>query len=133
VKQITAQVWARPRTNPGHAGRVDLAGAAIPLARQLALATEEPEARGLLALMLLNHARFPARLDPEGRIVTPDRQDRGLWDTREIAVHPTYKPGQNAVIGEARLSAIMYEASCPRGTGTMTPTGARCSASSNCR
>ena len=69
----------------GHAGRVDLAGEAIRLARQLTLATGEPEARGLLALMLLNHARLPARLDPEGRIVTLDRQDRGLWDTREIA------------------------------------------------
>jgi len=69
----------------GHAGRPDLAGEAIRLARQLTLATEEPEARGLLALMLLNHARLPARLDSEGRIVTLDRQDRGLWDTREIA------------------------------------------------
>ena len=72
----------------GHTGppaRVDLAGEAIRLARQLTLATEEPEARGLLALMLLNHARLPARLDPEGRIVTLDRQDRGLWDAREIA------------------------------------------------
>jgi RNA polymerase sigma factor (sigma-70 family) len=68
----------------GHAGRVDLAGEAIRLARQLTLATEEPEARGLLALMLLNHARLPARLDAEGRIVTLDRQDRGLWDSREI-------------------------------------------------
>jgi len=63
----------------------DLAAEAIRLARQLTLATEEPEARGLLALMLLNHARLPARLDSEGRIVTLDRQDRGLWDTREIA------------------------------------------------
>ena len=35
--------------------------------------------------MLLNHARLPARLDSQGRIVTLDRQDRGLWDTREIA------------------------------------------------
>jgi RNA polymerase sigma factor (sigma-70 family) len=69
----------------GHAGRVDLAGEAIRLARQLTLATDEPEARGLLALMLLNHARRAARLDAEGRIVTLDRQDRGLWDTREIA------------------------------------------------
>ncbi|WP_028058982.1 RNA polymerase sigma factor [Candidatus Solirubrobacter pratensis] len=72
----------------GHIGpptRVDLAGEAIRLARQLTLATEEPEARGLLALMLLNHARLPARLDSEGRIVTLDRQDRGLWDTRAIA------------------------------------------------
>jgi RNA polymerase sigma factor (sigma-70 family) len=69
----------------GHAGRVDLAGEAIRLARQLNLATAEPEARGLLALMLLSHARLPARLDSEGRIVTLDRQDRGLWDRREIA------------------------------------------------
>ncbi len=69
----------------GHTGRVDLAGEAIRLARQLTLATQEPEARGLLALMLLNHARIPARIDSEGRIVTLDRQDRSLWDTREIA------------------------------------------------
>jgi RNA polymerase sigma factor (sigma-70 family) len=69
----------------GHGGRVDLASEAIRLTRQLTLATEEAEARGLLALMLLNHARLPARLDAEGRIVTLDRQDRALWDTREIA------------------------------------------------
>ena len=69
----------------GHAGRVDLAAEAIRLARQLTLATEEPEARGLLALMLLNHARLPARRDSAGRIVPLDRQDRGLWDTRQIA------------------------------------------------
>ncbi|HEU5130154.1 MAG TPA: sigma-70 family RNA polymerase sigma factor [Glycomyces sp.] len=69
----------------GHTDRVDLAGEAIRLTRHLALATEEPEAHGLLALMLLNHARLPARRDAEGRLVTLDRQDRGLWDTREIA------------------------------------------------
>jgi RNA polymerase sigma factor (sigma-70 family) len=69
----------------GHRGRVDLAGEAIRLARQLTLATGEPEARGLLALMLLNHARLPARVDAEGRIITLDRQDRSLWDTRQIA------------------------------------------------
>ncbi len=69
----------------GHSGRVDLAGEAIRLARQLNLASDEPEVRGLLALMLLNHARLPARLDSAGRIVTLDRQERRLWDTREIA------------------------------------------------
>ncbi len=69
----------------GHAGRVDLAVEAIRLARQLTLATDEPEARGLLALMLLNHARRPARVDAEGRVVTLDQQDRTLWDHREIA------------------------------------------------
>jgi RNA polymerase sigma factor (sigma-70 family) len=69
----------------GHAGRVDLAAEAIRLARQLTLATDEPEARGLLALMLLNHARLPARFDGSGQLVPLDRQDRSLWNTREIA------------------------------------------------
>jgi RNA polymerase sigma factor (sigma-70 family) len=69
----------------GHAGRVDLAVEAIRLARPLTLETDEPEARGLLALMLLHHARLPARRDELGRIVTLDRQDRSLWDAREIA------------------------------------------------
>jgi len=68
----------------GHGGRVDLAAEAIRLARQLTLATDEPEARGLLALMLLNHARLPARLDRSGRIVTLDRQDRRRWRRGEI-------------------------------------------------
>ena len=69
----------------GHADRVELTEEAIRLARQLTLATDEPEARGLLALMLLNHARLPARYDDAGRIVPLDRQDRSLWDEREIA------------------------------------------------
>jgi len=69
----------------GHHERVDLAGEAIRLTRQLTLATDEPEAHGLLALMLLNHARSAARLDADGRIVTLDRQDRSRWDTRQIA------------------------------------------------
>jgi RNA polymerase sigma factor (sigma-70 family) len=83
VLRVLYLVYTAGHTGP--AARVDLAAEAIRLARQLTLATEEPEARGLLALMLLNHARLPARFDPEGRIVTLDRQDRGLWDTREIA------------------------------------------------
>ena len=69
----------------GHGGRIDLAAEAIRLARQLCLETDEPEALGLLALMLLNHARLPARFDAGGRIVTLDRQDRSLWDEAEIA------------------------------------------------
>ena len=69
----------------GHGRRHDLAGEAIRLTRQLTLATPEPEARGLLALMLLQHARLPARTDDAGRLVTLDEQDRSLWDTAEIA------------------------------------------------
>jgi predicted RNA polymerase sigma factor len=68
----------------GHRGRVDLTTEAIRLARQLILATDEPEARGLLAMMLLNHARLPARLDVDGHIVPLDRQDRSLWNVAEI-------------------------------------------------
>ncbi len=69
----------------GHGRRHDLAREAIRLTRQLTLATPEPEARGLLALMLLQHARLPARTDDAGRLVTLDEQDRSLWDSAEIA------------------------------------------------
>ncbi|WP_431895349.1 RNA polymerase sigma factor [Nonomuraea sp. bgisy101] len=58
---------------------------AIRLARLLAgLMPGEPEAGGLLALMLLHDARRAARLDGEGVLVTLDRQDRGLWDRAQI-------------------------------------------------
>lgn len=68
----------------GHTDRTPLAPEAIRLARQVNLETDEPEARGLLALMLLNHARLPARFDRKGRIVPLDRQDRSLWNRGEI-------------------------------------------------
>jgi RNA polymerase sigma factor (sigma-70 family) len=106
----------------GHAGRVDLAGEAIRLARQLNLATEEPEARGLLALILLNHARLPARFDSEGRIVTLDQQDRGLWDAREIAegvrvlqsALAVQRPGRYQI--EAAIAALHDDAASPEET-----------------
>ncbi len=106
----------------GHAGRVDLAAEAMRLARQLTLATEEPEARGLLALMLLNHARLPARLDAEGRIVTLDRQDRSRWDTREIAegvrvlqsALAAERPGRYQI--EAAIAALHDDAASPEET-----------------
>jgi RNA polymerase sigma factor (sigma-70 family) len=71
--------------NQGYAGRVDLAAEAIRLTRLLVLESDEPEVAGLLALMLLHHARRDARRDPFGRIVTLDEQDRALWRTDEIA------------------------------------------------
>ncbi len=83
VLRVLYLIYATGHGDPR--SRMDLAGEAIRLTRQLTLATQEPEARGLLALMLLNHARRRARLDGEGRIVTLDRQDRRRWDTREIA------------------------------------------------
>lgn len=45
----------------------------------------EPELMGLVALMLFQHARVPARLDAEGEIVLLDEQDRSLWRSKLMA------------------------------------------------
>jgi predicted RNA polymerase sigma factor len=71
--------------NEGYTGDVDLAAEAIRLTRQLASMTEDEETAGLLALMLLHHARRPARTGPDGSLVPLPEQDRSLWDTSLIA------------------------------------------------
>jgi RNA polymerase sigma factor (sigma-70 family) len=71
--------------NEGYSGDVDLAAEAIRLTRQLAARTTHEEVAGLLALMLLHHARRPARTGPGGRLVPLAEQDRSLWNTRLIA------------------------------------------------
>ena len=66
--------------------RVDLCAEAIRLARELvALMPDEPEALGLLALLLLIEARRPARLSPAGGLVLLPDQDRSLWNRARIA------------------------------------------------
>jgi RNA polymerase sigma-70 factor (ECF subfamily) len=66
--------------------RAQLCGEAIRLARLLLkLFAAEPEMMGLLALMLLQHARSPARLDAAGAIILLEDQDRRRWDARMIA------------------------------------------------
>jgi RNA polymerase sigma factor (sigma-70 family) len=71
--------------NAGYSGDVDLSQEAIRLARRLHAVTGHPEAAGLLALMLLHHARRPARTRPDGTLVPLAEQDRSLWDTTMIA------------------------------------------------
>ncbi|GAA2385100.1 RNA polymerase sigma factor [Dactylosporangium salmoneum] len=71
--------------NEGYSGDVDLAAEAIRLTRQLHTLTGDPEAAGLLALMLLHHARRASRTGPGGRLVPLGRQDRSRWDTGLIA------------------------------------------------
>jgi len=71
--------------NEGYSGDVDLAVEAIRLTRELAARIDHEEVAGLLALMLLHHARRPARTGPDGRLVPLAEQDRGLWDTGLIA------------------------------------------------
>jgi RNA polymerase sigma-70 factor, ECF subfamily len=66
--------------------RDDLCAEAIRLGRLLVeLMPDEPEAAGLLALMLLTQARRPARIDPAGELVRLADQDRQLWDQALIA------------------------------------------------
>src|SRR5690349_12159566 len=60
--------------------RHDLSGEAIRLARLLVELLPEPEAMGLLALMLLHESRRAARATPSGDIVLLDEQDRSQWD-----------------------------------------------------
>ena len=71
--------------NEGYTGDVDLAAEAIRLTRQLALLSDNPETDGLLALMLLHHARRTARTREDGTLVPLAEQDRTLWDTGLVA------------------------------------------------
>jgi len=60
--------------------RPDLSDEAIRLGRLLVELLPEPEAEGLLALMLLHEARRPARTTGDGDLVLLEDQDRSLWD-----------------------------------------------------
>ncbi len=71
--------------NEGYGGRVDVAAEAIRLGRMLVeLMPDEPEAHGLLALMLLHDARREARFARD-ELVLLHEQDRSLWDASQIA------------------------------------------------
>ncbi|MFB9690417.1 RNA polymerase sigma factor [Amycolatopsis plumensis] len=70
--------------NEGYSGDVDLAAEAIRLTRQLAAAIDHPEVAGLLALMLLHHARRASRTTDGGSLVPLAEQDRARWDTALI-------------------------------------------------
>ena len=71
---------------PDNPERAQLAGEAIRLTRLLLrLFQTEPEIMGLLALMLLQHARTPARFDADGEAILLDDQDRGRWDRNLIS------------------------------------------------
>ena len=69
----------------GSLTRPDLSAEAIRLGRLLVELLPEPEALGLLALMLLHESRRAARTSPVGELILLDDQDRSLWDRALIA------------------------------------------------
>jgi RNA polymerase sigma factor (sigma-70 family) len=71
--------------NEGYSGDVDLAAEAIRLTRRLAAVTDDAEVGGLLALMLLHHARREARTGGDGALIPLAEQDRTRWNRDLIA------------------------------------------------
>jgi len=69
--------------------RPDLSGEAIRLGRLLVGLLPEPEAQGLLALMLLHESRRAARSSPDGDLVLLEEQDRALWNREQIGAGVT--------------------------------------------
>ena len=95
---------------PDSEDAADLAAEAIRLAELLTrLLPQDAEARGLQALLLLQHARHAARTDDEGDLIPMEEQDRSRWDYTMIAA------GLSA-LDTARTSAVSPEriASKPR-------------------
>jgi RNA polymerase sigma factor (sigma-70 family) len=93
--------------------RVDLSAEAIRLARIVHLAQPgEPEATGLLALMLLTDARRPARTDGGGGLVPLEQQDRSLWDREAIAEGEALLADavSRGAVGEYQLQAAIAAA-----------------------
>ena len=103
--------------------RRELCAEAIRLTRLVvALLPAQPEARALLALMLLHDSRHASRVSAEGELVRLEDQDRGLWDAAEIregvalteAALREGGPGYYAI--QAAIAAIHAEAARPADT-----------------
>jgi RNA polymerase sigma-70 factor (ECF subfamily) len=86
LRSVLAVVYLIFNEGYGPPPRAELCEEAIRLGKVLAvLMPDEPEALGLLALMLLHDARRASRLDADGGLVLLDDQDRSLWDSRSVA------------------------------------------------
>ncbi|MGN6870141.1 MAG: RNA polymerase sigma factor [Solirubrobacteraceae bacterium] len=103
--------------------RGELTREAIRLGRLLAqLMPDEPEALGLLALMLLEHARSAARTNREGELVPLPEQDRSLWDRGLIEEGQALvrrclrmnRPGRYQI--QAAINAVHSDAATPAAT-----------------
>ena len=114
--------------------RHDLSAEAIRLGRLLVELLPEPEALGLLALMLLHESRRAARTSASGELILLDDQDRSLWDREQIAEgiaaawSRRWRRG-----GSARTRFRRRSRRCtPRRRRRRRPTGPRSSGSTTC-
>ena len=90
--------------------RAELSAEAVRLGRLLvALAPDEPEAAGLLALMLFHDSRGDARVGDDGAMITLEDQDRALWNRSQIAEAERLLRGalQRSPAGPYRLQAAI--------------------------
>jgi RNA polymerase sigma-70 factor (ECF subfamily) len=102
--------------------RRDLSGEAIRLGRLLVDLLPEPEALGLLALMLLHESRRAARTSSSGDVVLLEDQDRSLWNREQIAegiglverALGLRRPGPYAI--QAAIAAVHADAATPADT-----------------
>jgi RNA polymerase sigma-70 factor (ECF subfamily) len=104
------------------ATRAELSAEALRLARLLVDLLPEPEAMGLLALMLLHESRRAARTSPEGDLILLENQDRARWDASRIAegVALVERALSSRSFGpyslQAAISAVHAEARTPEAT-----------------
>src|SRR5687768_12440952 len=102
--------------------RAELSQEAIRVGRLLVELLPEPEAMGLLALMLIQESRRAARATPDGELVLLEDQDRGLWDKALIAegVALTTRALQTRMFGpyclQAAIAAVHAEAPSTKAT-----------------
>ena len=101
--------------NEGYSGRIDLAAEALQLGAALTeLMPDEPEVRGLMALMLLDDARRDARF-ADGELVLLSDQDRSRWDAakitrgREALVVAFALQGRGAYVVQAAITSLHME------------------------
>ena len=114
-------------TSGAELARADLCAEAIRLARLLVeLMPDEPEAEGLLALMLLTEARLTARTDAHGAFVRLADQDRALWNIELVAEGRTLL---RACLRRNRPGRYQLLAAITPCTPTRSPTGPRYSSS----
>ena len=119
VLQAIYAAFSEGWTDPGGADvvRRDLAEEAIYLARLVAeLLPQEPEALGLLALVLYAESRRKARRSLAGEFIPLDRQDPALWNTHQIdeAESVLHRAGKLGSIGRFQLEAALQSAHADR-------------------